>query len=200
MGALSVVSKSYWKLLFSVLAQCEFHSRLKPSFPFGIVSVRDEDFESWPAFSTLYQYFALGGRCWSQGRTRDKALTNIREAIGLALGVVGPESNFDPATYVAELRSAEAMGPAQVRLKFGKARGHIDTVKAQMRRGSGAWTTVGMAVRSPWTELTPLAQPGVPETREFCVRAVVADEEIGQLSAAISVTGQSLKKRRQRRC
>lgn len=110
------------------------------------------------------------------------------EAIGFALGVIGPESGFDPATYVAELRSAEVSGPAQVRLKFGKARGQVPAVKAQLRRAGGAWTTVGMAMRSPWVDTTPLAQPGVPENREYRVRAVVADEDIGLPSPAISVT------------
>jgi len=110
------------------------------------------------------------------------------DAIGQALGVIGPESNFDPATCQTELRSAEVVGPAQVRLKFGKARAHVDAVKAQMRRGTGAWTTVGMALRSPWVDTTPLAQPGVPENREYRVRAVVADEEIGLPSAALPAT------------
>ena len=117
-----------------------------------------------------------------------KEAATYTESLGLLLGVVGPESNFDPETYVAELRSAEATGPAQVRLKFGKARGHVDAVKAQMRRGGGAWATVGMAMRSPWVDTTPLVQPGVPENREYRIRAVVADAEIGQPSPTFAVT------------
>lgn len=117
-----------------------------------------------------------------------KEQTTYSEEIGQALGVIGPESGFNPETYVAELRSAEVVGPGQVRLKFGKAGGQVPAVKAQMRRGTSGWTTVGQPMRSPWTDETPLAQPGVPENREYRVRAVKADVEIGQPSPAISVT------------
>ena len=41
---------------------------------------------------------------------------------------------------------------------------------------------------APYYDTRPLAQPGVPEVREYKVRGMVADDEIGQSSDIVSLT------------
>lgn len=111
------------------------------------------------------------------------------DAIGQALGVIGPEVTFDQGTYQAELRGVKALGGGVVEVRFGKARGQVQAVRVRMRRGGqAAFTTVGTAMRSPWVDHTPLAQPGVPEVRDYEVVAVINDVEVGLPSQIVQVT------------
>ena len=56
------------------------------------------------------------------------------------------------------------------------------------RQGESAWKSHGFRSRSPFIDHSALAAPGVAETREYRVRGVIADAEIGQFSDNVQVT------------
>ena len=65
-------------------------------------------------------------------------------------------------------------------VKFFKRR--IESVNVYSRLfGATAWKKLGMANNSPFADKTPLAQPGVPELREYRIRGVMKDEEVGEI-------------------
>jgi hypothetical protein len=111
------------------------------------------------------------------------------EAIGADLGVVGPGDVFDPTTYQAELKEVILSMPSQVTVAFGKAKGNIDGVNVYSRRqGTSPWTFLARDTESPYVDTTPLAQPGTPEIREYRIRAVIDDVEIGEYSVTKQIT------------
>jgi hypothetical protein len=111
------------------------------------------------------------------------------DAIGADLGIIGPVDSFDPNTYQAELTSVEQTGPNLVTIKFGKAKGKIDGVNVYSRRqGTSEWKFLARDTQPPYVDSTPLATPGTPEVREYRIRAVIDDQEIGDYSVTMQVT------------
>jgi hypothetical protein len=56
-------------------------------------------------------------------------------------------------------------------------------VNVYMRRqGVAPWTFLGRDNRSPYIDTTPLAEAGTPDVREYRVRGVIDDVEIGDYS------------------
>ncbi len=109
--------------------------------------------------------------------------------IGADLGVIGSAGSFDPNTYKAELISVDQTGPNLVTVKFGKAKGNIDGVHVYSRmQGASEWKFLARDTVPPYVDTTPLAQAGKPEVREYRIRAVINDEEIGDYSDAAQVT------------
>lgn len=53
--------------------------------------------------------------------------------------------------------------------------------------GAPEWTRLGMDSSSPYYDTRPLAVPGVAELREYLVRGIGADEEIGQDSNIVAI-------------
>lgn len=47
------------------------------------------------------------------------------------------------------------------------------------RKGQTVWIKVGVFTQSEVTDTTPCATPGQPEEREYQVRSVIKDVEIG---------------------
>ena len=108
---------------------------------------------------------------------------------GAALGIVGESESFDPNSYEGELRELTLSAPGQVTVTFGKAKGQIDAVNVYSRRqGTSAWTFLARDSRSPYIDTTPLAQPGTPEVREYRLRGVIDDVEIGNYSPTRQMT------------
>lgn len=109
------------------------------------------------------------------------------DGIGADLGIVATTSNFDAASYQPELTSVEAF-PGHVRVK-GKKLG-ADSINVSMRRKGDADFKVIAARKSrfPFDDDSPLATAGTPEVREYQLRGVLNDEEIGQPSPIMSVT------------
>lgn len=111
------------------------------------------------------------------------------EEIGQALGIVGTSEAFDPNTYVAELREVILSAPVQVTVTFGKAKGKIDGVNVYARRqGTSPWNFLGRDTQSPYVDTTPLAAAGTPEIREYRIRGVIDDVEIGDYSPTRQIT------------
>jgi len=118
-----------------------------------------------------------------------KTHSGYSEEIGADLGIIGPADLFDPNTYQAELREVRLSMPSQVTVAFGKAKGNIDGVNVYSRRqGTAPWTFLARDTESPYIDTTPLAQAGQPEIREYRIRAVIDDEEIGDYSVTKQVT------------
>lgn len=118
-----------------------------------------------------------------------KPNSGYSESTGQDLGVIGGASVLDAGTYKGELNSAEQTGPNQVTVKFGKARGKVDGVNVYMRlQGQSEWKFLARDTVSPYVDTTPLAAAGKPEVREYRIRAVLNDEEIGDYSDVVQVT------------
>ena len=118
-----------------------------------------------------------------------KTNSGYTPAIGADLGVVGSAGSFDPNTYQAELTSVDQTGPNQVTVKFGKAKGNIDGVHVYARmQGGSEWKFLARDTQSPYVDTTPLGTAGKPEVREYRIRAVINDEEIGDYSDTAQVT------------
>ncbi|MFM2168541.1 MAG: hypothetical protein RIS79_2912 [Verrucomicrobiota bacterium] len=54
-------------------------------------------------------------------------------------------------------------------------------------RGSPGWNKLGIDTSTPYFDTNPPAQAGVPETRAYQVRAILDDQEIGQMSDIVSL-------------
>jgi hypothetical protein len=97
-----------------------------------------------------------------------KARPTYTEAIGLQLGIVGPEEQPGPALPTFTLRIERAGGCECVRIIFKKY-GH-EAVLIQSRRPAapGApWEVLGIDFSSPYLDERPLLAPTTPEVREY---------------------------------
>ena len=75
----------------------------------------------------------------------------------------------------------------EIRLDF-KKRG-VDGMHVYCRRkGQTSWTFLALDTSSPYIDGHPLAQAGVPEVREYMLRGVINNEEIGLDSDIMSIT------------
>ena len=108
------------------------------------------------------------------------------EGIGADLEIIADSDNFDPENYRPTLTSAEAF-PGYVRIK-GKKLG-ADSINVYARRkGEAEFQLIASRKsRFPFDDDRPLSNPGVPEVREYQLRGVVDDVEIGQPSSIVSV-------------
>jgi len=105
------------------------------------------------------------------------------DVIGVALRTEPTGTPFDPNTWQAIIRSLECTGPDQVRIKMAKASGAIDANAIYSRiAGAGAMVKVGTYTQATVTLNTPNATPGQPEEREYEIRSVIKDAEIGLAS------------------
>ena len=92
---------------------------------------------------------------------------------------------LDADNHQPELEARGYSG--QVRLRF-KKRGATNVNLYVRREGETAWRLVARVSRSPYVDLTPVAVPGVAETREYQAMGMVQDREIGRPSNPVSVT------------
>jgi hypothetical protein len=96
----------------------------------------------------------------------------------------GADASFDPATYKPVLKVAIEAG--LIKISFKKA--GVDGVAVYCRlRGTSSWRRIGTDTSSPYFDTAPLAQPGVPEVREYMGRGMVGDGEIGLDSDIVSI-------------
>ncbi|MBI5684393.1 MAG: hypothetical protein HZC54_04875 [Verrucomicrobia bacterium] len=101
------------------------------------------------------------------------------------LQLKGAEAEFDPATYKPAIRVSIEGGKVVV---SGAKKG-VEAFAIYARlRGSQTWERLAVENHPPYYDTRPLAQLNVPEVREYMVRGVVDDQEIGLDSDIISVT------------
>ncbi|MCB1212197.1 MAG: hypothetical protein KDK97_22935 [Verrucomicrobiales bacterium] len=100
------------------------------------------------------------------------------------LQLVGTGSDFDPNTFKPTLKLSIVGGV--IKLDFTK--GECDSVAVRCRlRGSPGWNKLGLDSLTPYYDTAPLADPAVPETREYYVIGVIDDIEVGQPSDVVSI-------------
>jgi hypothetical protein len=94
-------------------------------------------------------------------------------------------SEFDPGTYKPQF-TVEVLG-GLITLKFKKK--GVDGVAIYARlSGTSGWTKLGTDTSSPYIDGRPLAVPGVPEMREYMMRGMIDDDEIGLESDVVCLT------------
>lgn len=94
------------------------------------------------------------------------------------------EPDFDPGSYKPEIKVK--MEGGFPRLEFIK-RG-VDAIIIYTRlRGEMGWTKLARDSASPYIDTRPLANPDVPETREYMAMGELDDEEIGIPSEIASI-------------
>lgn len=101
------------------------------------------------------------------------------------LNLKGPVSDFDPNTFKPVLKAMIEGG--KPRIDFTKK--GVDAVAVYCRpRGTAAWRKLAVDTSSPYYDTEPLANPNMPEVREYMGMGVVDDIEIGVASDIVSVT------------
>jgi hypothetical protein len=96
----------------------------------------------------------------------------------------GGASSFDENTFKPELKVSVVGG--QVKLDFTK--GEADGVVVYARvRGTTGWTKLGIDTAAPYYDTRPLPAGSTSETREYMVRAILDDIEIGVESDIVSI-------------
>ena len=94
-------------------------------------------------------------------------------------------SEFDPSTYKPQF-TVEVLG-GLITLKFKKK--GVDGVAIYGRLcGALGWTKLGTDTSSPYIDGRPLAVPGEPEFREYMLRGMIDDDEIGLESDVVCLT------------
>ena len=59
-------------------------------------------------------------------------------------------------------------------------RGGAESVNLYCRRqGEAQWRLLARVTRSAYDDMTPLAQPGTPEIREYMAQGFIGDEQVG---------------------
>lgn len=100
------------------------------------------------------------------------------------LGLSGADSDFDPNTFKPAVKLSIVGG--QVKVDFTK--GEADMVAIYGRqRGQVGWTKLGTDSSTPYYDTAPLAVGTTPENREYQVRAILDDVEIGVPSDIVSI-------------
>ena len=101
------------------------------------------------------------------------------------LQLKGPVSDFDPSTYKPVLKISLEGG--HIRLDYVKK--GVDSVAMYCRlRGTATWTKIATDSSSPYYDTAPLANPNLPEVREYMGMGVIDNIEIGLASDIVSIT------------
>lgn len=131
-----------------------------------------------------------------------KAHPNYSKTIGEDLGIEAPESSFDDENYKPKATAKAVQN--EVTIKFTK--GGVDGVAIYSRvtsgtgvptpspspspvpAPSGQFVKIAVDYHSPYVDNRPLAVEGQPELREYYLRGILSDQEIGLPGDVIRVT------------
>jgi hypothetical protein len=120
---------------------------------------------------------------------RIKAAPAYTEAIGLDLGIVGPDTGTSDAPDMTARPTAKAHPIAANNVEVDFSKGRFDGVLIESRRtGEADWTRLGIDNYSPYIDSRPLLEAGKPEVREYRLRYVLRDEPVSDWSDIISAT------------
>lgn len=90
---------------------------------------------------------------------------------------------FDPATYRPLLRATPVIGGT----RLSWVRGEAQVMKLFTRpKGQTSWNVLTISTSTFFDDRTPLAQPNVPEIREYMVCGCINDQEVGNPSDIVS--------------
>lgn len=101
------------------------------------------------------------------------------------LKLQGTATVFDENTYKPVLHLTIEAGT--VRIAFQKKGVEAMAIYSRLA-GSPLWERIAIEHHSPYHDTRPLAQPNVPEVREYMARGIRNDEEIGQDSDIYTIT------------
>lgn len=121
----------------------------------------------------------------------------LRKEVNLIKGARGFDDGIGEALKIFTTGGKPAPADIKPTLKADPQRGHVrltsrknyaETVNIYTRRkAEGGWRLlVAKRKTFPFDDQTPLAQPGVPEEREYQAIGVHGDEEIGQPSDIVA--------------
>ncbi|MCX6352358.1 MAG: hypothetical protein NTX03_10925 [Bacteroidetes bacterium] len=113
---------------------------------------------------------------------RLKTSPNYTAQHGTTLKIIGVASNVDINTLTIDF-TLTAIGNGRVEIEFNKP-GGIDGVNvySRLKGGNGNWTLVALDNYSPYVDTRPITSPTAPEIREYALRPVMHDAEVGLLS------------------
>jgi hypothetical protein len=137
----------------------------------------------------LVTFNTRNGKATTDTELRDhirqwKAATGWTDAMAATLAVQTSSAPFDPDTYKPAF-TVKIIG-GEIRIDW-KRKG-VQAVNVYVRlRGQTGWTKLGLDTNSPYIDGRPLAVAGAPETREYLLRGVMEDQEIGLDSDIMSV-------------
>lgn len=156
--------------------------------PLGTAALSWPTLPTWPSTPPAMVAPGIGARRSAGVATAKKSPAYNPDTNGRTLRLEISGTPFNPTTYVAELKSVEATGHEQVLAKIGKGGGQVTAAQLQMKRGTDtAFKTVGMFTARSYVDHTPLAQPNVPEERQYQLLAMKNDVVIGQPSPILTV-------------
>jgi hypothetical protein len=117
---------------------------------------------------------------------RIKGMKNVyTTAIGEDLGIIGDEISFDPDTFKIEIKGVKWNNEG-VKLSFVKGESDGGNIYSRTN-GIGSFVKLAFDGESPFIDTRPLAVPGTPENREYLIKPVLHDAEIGLPSDVVSV-------------
>lgn len=113
---------------------------------------------------------------------------SYNEAIGLDLGITGPESGPSaPGAQTKPALKARSNGPGTVQIDFTKER--FDGVFIESRRaGEESWQSLGIDSYSPYIDNRPPVEAGRPEVRQYRARYILRDQATGEWSDIVTAT------------
>ena len=114
-----------------------------------------------------------------------KQMPLFTPAIAQELRVIGSAAAFDPGAYKPDFKVKITGG--EIRLDWVKKGADAVHIYGRLR-GQPGWTLLGMDTSSPYIDGRPLAQANAAETREYMLRGVLTDVEIGLDSDIQSIT------------
>jgi hypothetical protein len=114
-----------------------------------------------------------------------KQMPGFTPAIAQELRVIGSAAAFDPGAYKPEFKVKITGG--EIRLDWVKKGADAVHIYGRLR-GQPGWTLLGMDTSSPYIDGRPLVQANVAEVREYMLRGVLTDVEIGLDSDIQSIT------------
>ena len=124
------------------------------------------------------------------GRIGDEAETIKRHddyttGIGGEMGIEGAAIVFNPQTYKTTMKAKAFEGFVNVRfVKKG-----VDAVVIYSRlQGQTTWVKLDRALQSPYKDIRPLAQAGMPEVREYSGKGFIGKEELPLRSDTVTIT------------
>lgn len=115
-----------------------------------------------------------------------KKCPNYTEAIGLQMGIVGPEDAAENPVPTFTLKVERGSGCECVRVAFKKY-GHAGVV-IYCRRNGGAWEMLAIDLSSPYLDERALLAPTVPELREYRLQFYEGSSASGDYTPTQTVT------------
>jgi hypothetical protein len=153
--------------------------------PYGTVMGATPKFQP-PAAPTV----SIGGIFTYVGglSQRIKATTaNYSENIGKDLGIIGTDALFKKDDYVPSVKAKAKVGMVEVRFSKKNVEGANIYSHPVGSTDMNVWVKLGFDGHPPFYDKRPLAVAGQPEKRQYQLRGVLNDEEIGQWSNMVEV-------------